>query len=388
MSKLILSIPKETQEDETRVALTPKHVRGLTGLFKEIRVQDGAGSRAGFTNGDFRRAGARIVSKLGRLLGGTDIVLQVKRPDPRMEKEHVKLYPEKAAVVGFLDPQVVNTAHLGAYAKFGVTGFSFELMPQTLQTQAMHATAAMSRVTGEVVIAEAAGHFGDLKGKNVLVIGLGNAGLAAVKHAKSLGANVNALSTSTTHKAELETLGITFELLQDERGKTISAADALNLQRNRIAEFLATQVQDVIVCAARRVDPQTTPLLITEDMQTEIIPGTLVYDLTKSSGVGNFEGGEYGEDSTIGNGILFRSKKGYPKAVPEVASPLYAACASKFLRALLAWKPAKERTEAILKTCVTAGGLINPVCTGRVPANQFNTAALLTLHELRERARA
>ena len=56
-----LGIPKEVKQDEGRVALIPEHITQFTGL-ADIFVETQAGVGSGFTDEDYKQAGAKIVS--------------------------------------------------------------------------------------------------------------------------------------------------------------------------------------------------------------------------------------------------------------------------------------------------------------------------------------
>ncbi|MDH3725859.1 MAG: NAD(P)(+) transhydrogenase (Re/Si-specific) subunit alpha, partial [Thermoleophilia bacterium] len=67
-----ISVPAETAERETRVAIVPETVQRLARDGHEVVVGAGAGTSAGFSDADYSAAGASIAEELGGLLSGAD----------------------------------------------------------------------------------------------------------------------------------------------------------------------------------------------------------------------------------------------------------------------------------------------------------------------------
>jgi len=379
MKKFTIAVPAESQDGERRVALTPASVAAFPKNV-EIRIFRDAGVSAHHSSRSYAASGAKVIDRIEDLFEGADTTLRVKRAHPEIEAEELALWPKNMALVGFLDPQVADKSHLPKYAATGINAYTLEFMPQSERTRPMDATAAMSTVTGEVVMHEAAERLdGNIRNKEVLVIGVGNAGLSAAIHAIRKGANVTALSTSRRWQQYLELNGVAFNLLHNELDGTMSDGDALITQQNYIRSFLSNA--DIIVCSARRVGKKA-PNLIPASFQHLIKPEALVYDLTASSG-GNCEGSVYGTDIRVGN-FTICSKKGYPKALPVKASASYAECAAIFLRHL--FSGSTELDSSILATTLIARGQINPAASyPGADAKQFQENSILALAELRER---
>jgi len=79
---VLVAVPKEKTPRERRVALTPEGVKALVKLDCEVAVEAGAGLEAGFPDGEYEAAGARIEASAAGLLGSADLVLKVS-PPPR-----------------------------------------------------------------------------------------------------------------------------------------------------------------------------------------------------------------------------------------------------------------------------------------------------------------
>ena len=59
---MLIAVPKETKIGESRTPLTPECVKKLTRMGAEISVESSVGTNIGFSDEDYRQAGAKIVS--------------------------------------------------------------------------------------------------------------------------------------------------------------------------------------------------------------------------------------------------------------------------------------------------------------------------------------
>ena len=74
-----IGVPKETKDQEFRVGLSPSSVRVLRENGNNIFVESEAGTGAGFTDEDYRNAGAEIV-KTADAAWNRELVIKVKEP--------------------------------------------------------------------------------------------------------------------------------------------------------------------------------------------------------------------------------------------------------------------------------------------------------------------
>lgn len=117
---MIISILKETKEHEGRVALTPANVRELTRLGSKVYIQHHAGLLVGFSDSDYRMAGARILSSTRELIQRGELILKVKEPSLR-ELSHMRegqmvfcywhLAPKKNLIRKILRKRIVALAY-------------------------------------------------------------------------------------------------------------------------------------------------------------------------------------------------------------------------------------------------------------------------------------
>src|SRR3989442_3205251 len=129
------------------------------------------------------------------------------------------------AVIGLLRP-LNDLKWAGKLAKKGVTAISLDALPRTLsRAQTMDALSPQANgggYMGVLIAANAYGRYfpllttaaGTAKPANVLVLGIGVAGLQAIGTARRLGAVVRAYDVRPETKEQAESLGAQFLVLQ------------------------------------------------------------------------------------------------------------------------------------------------------------------------------
>ena len=83
-----IAVPKESRENENRVALDPESCKKLIQAGMEISIEAGAGTRAFFPDDEYKKNGVSIVPGIAELLRDADFVLKVNSPGPRPDGSH------------------------------------------------------------------------------------------------------------------------------------------------------------------------------------------------------------------------------------------------------------------------------------------------------------
>ena len=123
---LSVGIPKETYDLERRVAASPATVALMKKAgFGEVRVEKGAGALASYSDGDYEKAGATLVSTKEAL--GADVVMKLRPPT---DGEVSQLVDGKT-LISFAYPGQ-NEALVASLAKKGQTLFAMDQIPRTL----------------------------------------------------------------------------------------------------------------------------------------------------------------------------------------------------------------------------------------------------------------
>jgi NAD(P) transhydrogenase subunit alpha len=336
-----VGVAGESAAGERRVALVPEALGKLTAAGLEILVEAGAGAGAMIPDQAFVDAGATIVSAAD-LYATADVILRVQKPSP----EEAARLRSGQAVVGLLQP-LLDPALMQTLAAAGVTAISLDAIPRTLsRAQSMDALSSQANTGGYKAVLIAANTYGryfpllttaagTAKPANVLILGIGVAGLQAIGTARRLGAVVSAYDVRPETAEQAESLGAKFVRLRT----TIDATGAGGYARELTAEERAAQQadlnevianQDVVITTAQ-VPGRKPPVLVTADAVHAMRPGSVIVDMAASALGGNCELSRMGETVITDNGVTIVAPDNLPASMPLSASQFYARNISSLL---------------------------------------------------------
>src|SRR5437667_2592120 len=115
---MLIGVPKEMKIGEFRVAVTPGGAEVLHAEGHRVLVEKGAGLHAGFSDSDYRKAGAALVD--ARKAWAADLVVKVKEPLPNEFKSlrpgqilftFLHLAPNPALVKALLQKKVTAVGY-------------------------------------------------------------------------------------------------------------------------------------------------------------------------------------------------------------------------------------------------------------------------------------
>ncbi|MCP9891316.1 alanine dehydrogenase [Cyanobium sp. Aljojuca 7D2] len=268
-----IGVPAEIKRDEQRVALTPDAAGDLVNQGMEVRIQSGAGLGAGFTDGQFAAAGARLVS--AEEAWAAHLVVKVKEPQP-----------EEFA---FLRPDLVlfTYLHLAAYPDVGrallaagTTAVAYETVQ--LDDGSLPLLAPMSEIAGRIA-AQVGAHLlekphggrGILMGgctgvrpARVVVLGAGSVGWNAARIAAAMDAEVFLLDRSPQKLRSLE---------PHRRGRLVSLVSNRSLIERLVPE--ADLLIGAVLTAGGRA-----PTLVSEALVQQMQPGSVIVDVAIDQG--------------------------------------------------------------------------------------------------------
>ena len=379
-----IGVARETAPGERRVALVPEALGKLTAAGLEILVEAGAGVGALIPDSAYSDAGARVLPT-DELYREADVILRVQKPNAA---EAVRLRSGQA-VIGLLQP-LLDPQLMAALAAAGVTAISLDAIPRTLsRAQTMDALSSQANVGGYKAVLIAADTFGryfpllttaagTAKPANVLILGIGVAGLQAIGTARRLGGVVKAYDVRPETREQAESLGASFVTLRTQ----IDATGAGGYARELTAEERAAQQAELneviggmdIVITTAQVPGRKPPVLVTAAAVALMKPGSVIVDMAASALGGNCELSKAGEDVVTDNLVTIIAPENLPATMPVGASAFYARNLSALLLQLvkdgaLALDPADEiagpvtithggeiRSEAVKKLLQPGGG--------------------------------
>jgi len=339
-----VSVLKETEGQETRVALVPESVKKLIGMKATVTVESGAGLQAGISDEDYKAAGATVSKDRAFLIETADILVSVNRPT----EEDLYRLKTGAVLFGFLRPLDEPLALKPAVIQ-GLTVFAVELIPRITRAQSMDGLSSMATIVGYKAVLIAAERLprmfpmlmtaaGTVPPARVLVIGAGVAGLQAIATARRLGAVVEGFDIRAAAGEAVRSLGATFlevdlgGLQTEDVGGYAKEVGEEILNRSRALIVKAAHMADCIVTSAQ-VPGRPAPLLVTEEAVAAMKRGSVIVDLAGSSG-GNCAQTKPGKEVEI-NGVTILSPLNLAATVPVHASQLYSRNVSAFLALMI-----------------------------------------------------
>lgn len=364
---MIVSVPRETMQGETRVALTPDVVKRLAGGGATVRIEQDAGVVAGFPDQAYRDAGAEIVPDAGVALKDADVVVKVQPPTDG-EIESMK---QGAVFMGMFQP-FTNHALVSKLADAGITSFGMEALPRITRAQSMDILSSMSTVAGYKAVllaASASGKLfpmlttaaGTIVPARALILGAGVAGLQAIATARRLGAIVSAFDVRPEVKEQVQSLGADFVEIEgvEASGEGGYAKELSEDQHKKELEAIAKALKAIdIVITTALIPGKPAPLLITDEMVQQMKPGAVVVDLAAETG-GNCAGTEAGKEVEV-HGVKIIGVVNLPASVPHDASRMFARNMQTFLAGItkdgdvhLDWED-----EVVSGTCITHEGKV------------------------------
>ena len=368
-----IGIPKEVKAGETRVALVPAMVSTLSKLGHEVLVEKGAGQAAFHSDEAYSKAGALLVDNAPALYEQADVIFKVQPPSehPVAKRHEAEMLKEGAVLIGFLAPlQQAQTIKILQSKK--VTAFAMEFVPRISRAQSMDALSAMANIAGYKSVLMAANGLGKMfpllmtaagtiPPVNVLILGVGVAGLQAIATAKRLGARVEAFDPRPAVKEQVQSLGAKFiemelpeEDVETEGGYAKEQSDAF-LQKEREAIAGRLPQTDVVITTAQ-IFGKKAPVLITEEMVQLMAPGSIIIDLAAEQG-GNCALTEAGK-TIEKHGISVIGAVNIPATVPVHASQLYAKTVTNLFKHLFREEQLDFEDEITKKACITHQGKI------------------------------
>src|SRR6185295_11786876 len=262
-----------------RVAITPAGVYEFTRAGHDVSVQAGAGAGSSITDGDFKAAGATILPNADDVWQTGELILKVKEPIaeeyPRMRAGQVLFtYLHLAASRECTDALVDRK----------VTGIAYETVE--LPDRSLPLLAPMSEVAGRLAPQVGAYHLMRTGGGRGQLMG-GVPGVYAAK-VVVIGAGVSGMNAAAI------ALGMQAEvLLLDKNIARLRAADAdyrghLQTVASNAYEIEKAVLDADLVVGAVLVPGAKAPTLITNELVSRMMPGSVLVDISIDQG-GCFE---------------------------------------------------------------------------------------------------
>ncbi|MGI5835620.1 MAG: alanine dehydrogenase [Chloroflexota bacterium] len=309
---MIVGVPKEIKDNEFRVAATPGGVELLVTMGNKVLVETGAGVGSGFTDEEYIRSGAIMVSHEDAF-NKADIVLKVKEP----QASEFELLREDLVLFTYLhlaaEPEVTKKM-----LEKKVTGIAYETVE--MPDGSLPLLTPMSEVAGRMAVQVAAhyleqphGGRGKLLGgvagvrpSDVVIIGGGTVGINAAQIALGMGAHVTLIDKDLNRLRYLD------QVLH-------GSLTTLSSNPRNIASAVSTA--DVVIGCVL-VPGAKAPRLVTREMIATMKPGSVVIDVAVDQGgcIETSRVTSHSNPTYLVDGVIHYAVPNMPGAVPRTST--------------------------------------------------------------------
>jgi alanine dehydrogenase len=271
----VVGVPKEIKDKEGRVSMQPDGVAELVHHDHEVVVQAGAGLGAGFADGEYAKAGARMVDGPEEVFEAADLIVKVKEPIPEeydrfREGQQLFTYLHLAADKGLTEFLMEKKINSIAYETVEAADGSLPLLTPMSEVAGRMATQAAAHCL-ESPQGGAGLLLGGVPGTpaaKVTIIGGGVVGMEAAKIAVGMRAIVRILDVNPKRLAYLSDI---FE----------GRIDLVIPNRARTASYVA---ESDVVIGAVLVHGAKAPKLVSREMVASMRDGSVVVDVAIDQG--------------------------------------------------------------------------------------------------------
>ena len=323
---MVIGVPREIKPQEGRVSATPAVTHQLVQAGHTVLVEAGAGVASSFSDEEYEAAGAEIVENAADVWNRADLIYKVKEP----LQEEFKYFREDLIIYTYLHlasaPELTD-----ALIENKTTGIAFETVQIGRATPLLR---PMSEVAGRLAIQEGAKHLQQNNGGlglllggvpgvrpgNVVVVGGGIVGTAAVRIAVGMGARVTVLDNNLPRLAELV---------------DIFGNDIETLYSNSMNIASAVKDADLVVSTVL-IPGHKAPQLITEEMVKTMKEGSVIVDVAIDQGGSTELTARHGATTHkdpvfVEYGVINYAVGNMPGAVPRTSTMALANATSQYL---------------------------------------------------------
>jgi alanine dehydrogenase len=310
---MIVGVPKEIKDNESRVGITPAGVKALTETGHTVLVETQAGAQSGFPDAEYQNAGAEIVGDAGFAWSKAEMVVKVKEP---IECEYVyfreglvlftylHLAPLPALTDKLLESKVIGIAYETVRDRQGN-------LP--LLTPMSEVAGRMSVQVGASYLEKERGGRGILLGgvpgvppAHVAILGGGVVGTNAARIALGFGAKTTLIDVNLNRLRELE----------DIFGGRLStlASNSYNIAQ-------VTREADLVIGGVL-IPGTTAPKLVTRAMVSQMKKGAVIVDVAIDQGgcVETARPTTHSDPSYLVDGVVHYCVTNMPAAVPNTST--------------------------------------------------------------------
>ncbi|HOD51491.1 MAG TPA: alanine dehydrogenase [Candidatus Hydrogenedentes bacterium] len=272
---MLIGVPKEIKADERRVAIVPSGVAAFRKHSHRVMVEKGAGLGSGISDEAYAAAGAEIVAEPKDIWARAEMIVKVKEPigdelewmwSGQIIYTYLHLASNEALTHKMLEKEVIGVAYETVQlpdASLPLLAPMSEVAGRLAAQIGAHCLEASSRGMGILL-----GGVSGVKPANVTILGAGVAGTNACHLCVSMGAHVTVLDINPSRLRYL------YDIMAS-RVTTVMSNTANLADEVACADLV---IGAVLIPGAR------TPRLITDDLVSQMRPGSAFVDIAIDQG--------------------------------------------------------------------------------------------------------
>lgn len=341
---MIVGVPKEIKNKENRVGMVIAGVRALTQAGHKVLVQHNAGTGAGISDEDYRKAGATIIETAKEIYDKSDMIMKVKEPLPeeypllregQILYTYLHLAADERLTKALMERKIVGIAYETIQPADGslpllapMSAVAGRMATQIGATYLQHDHGGKGMLLGGVTGVERA---------QVVILGGGVVGVNAAKMAVGLGARVTIMDVNVNR----------LEYLSDIFRNEVTTLYSNNEQIERAVTTADMVIGSVLVPGAK------APKLVTREMISRMQPGGVIIDVAVDQGgsVETCRPTSHEHPTYTVDGIIHYAVPNMPGAVPRTSTYALTNVTLKYalMIANLGWRDAINKDEALRK---------------------------------------
>jgi alanine dehydrogenase len=310
---MIIGVPKEVKDHESRVGIVPSGVKALVDAGHKVIVESKAGELSSMPDEDYKQAGATILASAAEVWSKAEMVVKVKEP-VSSEFGHLR---DNLVLFTYLHlaPLPELTA---ALLSRNVTGIAYETIRDAqgtlpLLTPMSEVAGRMSVQVGAAYLEKERGGRGVLLGgvpgvppAQVCIIGGGIVGTNAAKMALGMGAIVTLIDLNLNRLRELD---------------DIFGGRVYTLASNSYSIAKATRHADLVIGGVL-IPGAAAPKLVTKAMVADMKPGAVIVDVAIDQGgcIETAHATTHSNPAYVVNGVVHYCVTNMPAAVPHTST--------------------------------------------------------------------
>jgi alanine dehydrogenase len=310
---MIIGVPKEVKDHESRVGITPAGVHALVEAGHKVLVEHNAGALSSFPDDEYQAFGAEIVGEAYHVWANADMVVKVKEP---VQSEFYHFRPG-LTLFTYLHLAPLRELTDALLAK-KVTGIAYETVRDKAGTLPL--LTPMSEVAGRLSVQIGAAYLekehggrgvllGGVPGVppgNVCIIGGGIVGTNAAKIALGMGAKVTLVDLNLNRLRELD---------------DIFSGQLHTLYSNAYNVAHAVAEADLVIGGVL-IPGAAAPKIVTASMVSKMKKGAVIVDVAIDQGgcIQTARPTTHSDPSYVVDGVVHYCVTNMPAAVPNTST--------------------------------------------------------------------